>query len=211
MKIIGITGPSGSGKGVCCEYFCSLGIPCIDTDRVYHDLLLPPSKCAQELVARFGKEILRNDETVDRTKLATIVFSDTSGASLSDLNAIAHKFVKEKTLALLDEFQQQGKIAAVVDAPLLFEAEFDKFCDFTIAVLADRKTRLERIIKRDALSHEKAEARLAAQKEDAFYIEKADHILYNDGNTQDLNTILASTLTKESVSKKTQIKKRRSK
>ena len=200
MKIIGITGPSGSGKGVCCEYFRSIGIPCIDTDQVYHDLLLPPSPCAKELALRFGKDIMREDQTVDRPRLASLVFSDESGRAAEDLNHIAHKYVKEKTLELLDRFRNENYRAAVVDAPLLFEAEFDKLCDFTISVLAKRDTRLERIMKRDTLSREKAEERISAQKEDAFYKEKADYVLQNDGECQKLYPILSAILFKENVS-----------
>ncbi len=200
MKIIGITGPSGSGKGVCCDYFRSLGIPCIDTDRVYHDLLLPPSPCAEELALRFGKDILREDQTVDRPRLASLVFSDESGRAAEDLNHIAHKYVKEKTLVLLDGFRTKNHRAAVVDAPLLFEAEFDRFCDFTISVLAKRDIRLERIMKRDALSREKAEERISAQKEDAFYTSKANYVLHNDGECQKLYPILSAILAKENVS-----------
>lgn len=197
MKIIGITGPSGSGKGVCCEYFDSLGIPCIDTDRVYHDLLLPPSECATELASRFGQDILKDNRTVDRQRLAAIVFSDASGKAVEDLNRISHKYVKEKTLSLLEEFQRKEKRVAVVDAPLLFEAEFDTFCDFTIAILANREQRLDRIMKRDMLSREKATARISAQKCDDFYISRANYILYNDGERNKLYPLLSSILEKE--------------
>ena len=204
MKIIGLTGPSGSGKGLCCEYFRSIGIPCIDTDQVYHDLLLPPSECAKELVSRFGHNILKEDQSIDRKKLAAIVFSDTSGKAVEDLNHISHKYVKDKTLALLDQFKEQQNDAAVVDAPLLFEAEFDKFCDFSIAVLADREKRLERIMMRDMLSTETANARLSAQKNDDFYICQANHILYNNGEREDVYASLADILRGENISEDTQ-------
>lgn len=206
MKIIGLTGPSGSGKGVCCEYFRTLGIPCIDTDAVYHDLLLPPSPCANELAERFGHDILRGDGTLDRQRLAAIVFLDPSGTSAKDLNAISHKYVKEKTLALLDELRAEGKLAAVVDAPLLFEAEFDKFCDFTIAILADRDIRLNRIVARDSLSREKANARISAQKNDEFYCERANYTFFNNSERNDIFPILLNILKKESVSFGTQLK-----
>ncbi len=200
MKIIGLTGPSGAGKGLCGEYFRSIGIPCIDTDKVYHDLLLPPSACAKELAARFGQDILREDKTVDRKRLATIVFSDESGRSAADLNAISHKYVKEETLSLLADFRAKGKRAAVVDAPLLFEAEFDKFCDFSIAILAKRELRLSRIMERDSLSREKANERLSAQKSDDFYISRADYTLCNDGEIDKLYPFLLAILNKENVS-----------
>ncbi|MBE6661740.1 MAG: dephospho-CoA kinase [Ruminococcaceae bacterium] len=203
MKIIGLTGPSGAGKGLCDEYFRAVGIPCIDTDKVYHDLLIPPSQCADELANRFGQEIRNPDQTINRQKLASIVFSDKSGKAAKDLNAISHKYVRKKTLALLEEFRVEAKSAAVVDAPLLFEALFDRFCDFTIAVLAEREIRAARIMKRDTLSREKADERIAAQQKDEFYRSKAKYTLYNDGEKNELFLSLADILTKESVSLET--------
>ncbi len=200
MKIIGLTGPSGAGKGLCDEYFHSVGIPCIDTDKVYHDLLIPPSQCADELVERFGKEIRNTDQTIDRKRLASIVFSDKSGDAAKDLNTISHKYVREKTLTLLEEFHAAQKSAAVVDAPLLFEASFDNFCDFTIAVLAERELRATRIMKRDTLSREKADERIAAQQKDEFYRSKAKYTLYNNGEKNELFSLLTDILTKENVS-----------
>ncbi|MBO5305748.1 MAG: dephospho-CoA kinase, partial [Clostridia bacterium] len=183
-----------------CEHFNALGIPCIDTDKVYHNLLIPPSKCADELADRFGREILREDKTVDRKKLASIVFSDQSGRSAEALNKISHKYVKEKTVLMLDDFRKQGKAAAVVDAPLLFEAEFEKFCDLTIAILAERELRLERIMTRDMLSREKANERISAQKPDDFYRCKASYTLYNNKECEELFSSLDRILEKENVS-----------
>ena len=200
MKIIGLTGPSGAGKGLCDAYFRAVGIPCIDTDAVYHDLLVPPSACADELVARFGPEIQNADQTIHRKKLASLVFSDKSGKAAKDLNAIAHKYVREKALALLEDFRAAKKEAVVVDAPLLFEAHFDAFCDFTIAVLADRELRTSRIMKRDTLSKEKAGERILAQPQDDFYMANAKYIQYNNGDKNDLFASLTNILTKENVS-----------
>ena len=75
MKIIGLTGPSGAGKGFCYRLFSKFDIPCIDTDDVYHKLLIPPSECVNELENIFGKEILDSNGYVDRKILAKIVFS----------------------------------------------------------------------------------------------------------------------------------------
>jgi dephospho-CoA kinase len=200
MKVIGLTGPSGAGKGVCDIYFQEHGISYIDTDKVYHDLLLPPSACAMELACQFGSDIIRDDQTLDRSKLASIVFSDVTGNSLQKLNEISHRYVKEKTLSLLDTLRSQGARAAVVDAPLLFEASFDSFCDFTIAILADRDIRLQRIMSRDSLSREKALERICAQKDDQYYISRANYTLYNNQDQTTLYQSLLDILSKESVS-----------
>ncbi len=206
MKVIGLTGPSGAGKGVCDIYFQKQSISYIDTDKVYHDLLVPPSPCAMELARQFGSDIIHDDQTLDRQKLASIVFSDQTGESLQKLNEISHRYVKEQTLSILDCLRLQGAKAAVVDAPLLFEAKFDAFCDFTIAILADRDIRLQRIMERDSLSREKAIERIRAQKDDQYYISRAHYTLYNNRDQASLHESLSDILTKENVSIDTQEK-----
>ncbi len=199
MRIIGLTGPSGSGKGALGEIFASVDIPSIDTDKVYHELLLPPSACFDELVGEFGTSILC-DGHIDRKTLANIVFSDTTSTLQNKLNAIAHKYVIEKTWQILAEYEKQGKIATVIDAPLLIEAGIDKKCDFNICVLADKELRKMRIIKRDCLSEEAAEMRLAAQKTDEFYISATNYALYNNGNLDSLRDSLLDILKTEGIS-----------
>ncbi len=198
MRIIGLTGPSGSGKGALGEIFETVGIPCIDTDKVYHELLIPPSACVNELVNKFGDIVLR-DGLIDRKKLAEIVFSDKSGKLQKKLNAITHKYVIKQTWEILAEYEKQGKTATVIDAPLLIEAGIDKKCDFNICVLADKELRKMRIIKRDCLSEEAAEMRLAAQKTDEFYISATNYALYNNGNLDSLRDSLLGILKTEGL------------
>lgn len=180
MKIIGVTGPSGAGKGVCCEFLLKNGFPWIDTDQVYHSLIERPSSCVSELVSAFGKEIVNAVGGVDRSTLASIVFSDSTKRKVELLNSITHKFVYDETLRLLDVYKKTGAMAVVVDAPLLFEAGFDRMCDFCISVVAPPDVRLERIMARDGISRERAEARIAAQKTDDYYISRSKYTITNN-------------------------------
>ena len=199
MKIIGLTGPSGAGKGFCSPIFAEFNIPCIDTDDVYHKLLTPPSPCVDELCSRFGKSILNEQKGVDRKKLASVVFSDETKKSLNDLNSITHKFVLRKSREIIERYKVSGVSAVVIDAPLLFESEFDKDCDFTISVLAESSTRLNRIIARDNLTKDAALMRIKAQKPDEFYVSRSNYVLYNDSSCDSLRTKLTEILRKESV------------
>ena len=199
MKIIGLTGPSGAGKGFCYGYFKSRAIPCIDTDDVYHKLLIPPSACVDELVKNFGTEILTHSNTVDRKTLAEIVFSDKTHSKLKTLNTITHKYVIEKTKELLNCYRTSGAKAAVIDAPLLFEADVDKMCDFTIAVISDTALRLERIIKRDAITKEAAQKRIESQNPADFYTSRATYSVVNDADADRLYKQLECILKKEAV------------
>ncbi len=200
MKIIGLTGPSGAGKGCCNEFFRKHGIPCLDTDQIYHNLLIPPSPCTNELVENFGETILNPDGTVNRSQLAFIVFGEKSGTAVKKLNQITHKYVLKETLSLIEQCRAQKAPTVVIDAPLLFEASFDRFCDFCIAILAKKEIRLHRITERDHITEEKAMARIEAQPEDAFYFNRAKYTVYNNNGLQTLFHELHLILISENVS-----------
>lgn len=186
MLIIGLTGPSGGGKGTVASLFAPHGILSIDTDKVYHKLLIPPSPCLDALSARFGKEILFPDGTLNRKALAAHVFAPNHGQELEDLNRITHGYVLDVTRRCCRELASQGCVGVFVDAPLLFESGFDKECDTTLAVLADPDLRLTRIMGRDGLTPAQARARMEAQKPDAYYLQRARHVIYNNGTTEAL-------------------------
>lgn len=186
MLIIGLTGPSGGGKGTVSTLFAEFGIPSVDTDRVYHDLLIPPSPCLDALVERFGRQILNPDGSLDRKALAAWVFAEEHEQELLDLNTITHRFVLDVVREICAELAQKDCPAVLVDAPLLFESGFDGECDQTLAILADPDVRLCRIMARDKISLPAARARLNAQKTDDFYIKQADHVIHNNGAPDDL-------------------------
>jgi dephospho-CoA kinase len=117
MLVIGLTGPTGAGKGVVANLFASFGLPILDADQIYHALLVPPSACLEELVLRFGAEILCQDGTLNRRALASLVFD--SPKELADLNEIAHRHVMQTVRAKLEELRTQQVAAAVLDAPQL--------------------------------------------------------------------------------------------
>ena len=199
MKIIGLTGPSGAGKGFCYSFFETHGIPCIDTDDVYHKLLIPPSDCVDELVKNFGKTILSDSREIDRKKLANIVFSDATHKKLDTLNSITHKYVIEKTKAFLETYQKENRIAAVIDAPLLFEARIEKICNFTIAVISKKDLRLNRIMVRDGITEEAAKMRIDAQKSSDYYTSNATYTVTNNSDIESLNSQLKIILKKEAI------------
>jgi dephospho-CoA kinase len=188
MKIIGLTGQSGSGKGTLAALFFEAGIPVVDADAVYHKLLIPPSPCLDELRTEFTDDILNPDGTLNRPVLAALVFdcSDAGKARLRRLNEITHRYVTERTVVLLDGYAAQGNKTAVIDAPLLIEAGLHQRCDRVIAVLADRDVRVDRLMARDGLDRERVLARLDAQPDVSFYIDHADILVYNNGTEQDL-------------------------
>ena len=184
MLVIGLTGPTGSGKGTIAELFAGFGLPVIDADTVYHALLEPPSACLDELVAHFGERILTPLGTLDRRALGAIVFS--SEEELSRLNAITHKHVMRKIRTLLEELRSRDTLAAVLDAPQLFEAGADSDCNVIVSVLATPALRLERIMRRDGISEDAAHARMQAQRSDAFFRAHSDYVIENNESPEHL-------------------------
>ena len=181
MKIIGLCGGSGSGKGTACAFFNDLGVKSIDTDRLYHSIISTDSECAKELVEAFGTEIKANPG-IDRAKLRKVVFS--SKESLALLNDITHRHILSEVRSIIKD--QMDGIGIIIDAPLLFESGFDKECDVTVAVIADEHVRIDRIMKRDGISEEIAKARIASQIPSEELIRRCDYTLRNDTTEQEL-------------------------
>lgn len=186
MLIIGLTGPTGAGKGTVAACFAAHGVPSIDTDAVYHGLLVPPSACLDELRARFGGGVFAEDGTLDRRAMAGLVFAPEHEADHEDLNRITHRFVLDRVRGICRELEAAGAFAVLVDAPLLFESGFDSECGTTLAVLADPDVRLTRIMARDGLPPAAAISRLRAQKPDDYYTSRAACIIRNDGSPAEL-------------------------
>jgi len=182
MHIYGITGPSGSGKSILSQYMTKNGVAHIDADRVYHELLVPPSKVLDALKSAFGDKILAADGTLDRKALSAIVFNDKEKLSL--LNKTVLDFVLEEIRRMIKALEKDGFSAVAVDAPTLIESGFHKECDTVISVLSPKELRIERIMARDGFSREKAAERTNAQKTDEFYEEHSDIILMNDGDVE---------------------------
>ena len=196
FPILGLTGPSGAGKGVVAQHLRDAhGFAWIDTDAVYHDLTSSPSACLDELRAAFGDGVIK-DGALHRPALAAIVFSPDAKDKLELLNRITHKHVLAVTEQRIEQARHDGATGAIIDAPLLFESGADATCTHTLAVLADKETRLARIMARDNLSAEAAQKRLDAQKTDDYYCERADFIIKNNGDIQSVQTY-ADALVKE--------------
>ncbi|MBQ2719308.1 MAG: dephospho-CoA kinase [Clostridia bacterium] len=188
MLTIGLCGGSGTGKNLVEAMLQRLGIPGLDTDLVYHRLIGAPSPLTRELSHRFGNGILTAEGAVDRPRLREIVFSDGAEGerALADLNRMTHAAVLTECRAWLEEQRQQGAVAALINAPLLFESGFHTECDLSVGVVAEEAVRLDRLVNRDGLSTEEAKRRLSHQCSEAFLRESCDIILENNGTEDEL-------------------------
>lgn len=189
MKIIGLCGGSGSGKGAVCSAFKRLDIPCIDTDAVYRQLTGGDSPCLRALADEFGREIISADGSLDRKKLASLVFfGDDADNKRLKLNEITHKFILDECRTRINAYAEEGKALAVIDAPLLFESGFDRECDILVCVVADRNIRISRIMSRDGISEQEASRRIDSQLDDKVLISKCHYVIYNNSDISSLTS-----------------------
>lgn len=161
MKVVGVTGNSGSGKSVISAILLEFGGFIIDADKIAHSVLLNGNRAYGDIIDNFGAEILNSDNEINRKKLGEIVFSDE--ALLKKLNEITHKHIVEEIKERVGYARKSGSEFIVIDAPLLIETGLDKICDEIWLVYADKEKRIERIMARDNISRNMAEARINSQ------------------------------------------------
>lgn len=186
MKILGLCGGSGSGKGLASMSFLSRGIPTLDTDALYHSMIEKDSECSRELISVFGESIKGKNGGINRIALREVVF-DRKGENLKTLDEISHRHILAECRKWIEEKRNEKRAAVVIDAPLLFESGFDSECDLIISVLASKEQRIKRIMERDRLTEKEAETRIRNQKSDEFLKANSDYVIYNDASKEELD------------------------
>ena len=182
-KIIGITGGIASGKSTVTNFLRQKGFQVVDADAVVHQLQRPGGRLYQLLVQHFGQEIILENGELNRPLLASLIFSNPEEREWS--KQTQGKIIREELAALRDQLTQTETVF-FMDIPLLFEQDYSAWFDETWLVYVDRDVQVERFMKRDHLSMEVAESRLAAQ----WSLEKkkdfASHVLDNNGSRDHL-------------------------
>ncbi|MBY7143839.1 dephospho-CoA kinase [Virgibacillus sp. NKC19-3] len=178
--IIGLTGSIASGKSTVSLMFDDLNIPVIDADKISREVVKPGEKAYDNIIHAFGEDILREDNTLDREKLGSIVFADEERRKT--LNRIVHPAVREKMLEQRDAYVQAEEPLVVLDIPLLFESKLTHFVDKVVVVYVEEKVQLQRLINRDGYTEEEAYQRIRAQIPIKEKAEKADAIINNNGD-----------------------------
>lgn len=177
MLVIGVTGQTGAGKGTVCERLRAAGCFHVDADKLVHTIYEKNTALLRTLAMEFGAEILDRDGALNRKALAGAAFA--SPERTEKLNSIVHPAVTVEIRKILEKEQKSGTKSVIIDAIALFESGADALCDFTAAVTAPEAIRKARIKVRDSLTEEEAVLRICAQKEEAFYTERADIVVRN--------------------------------
>ena len=182
--VIGLTGQSGAGKTTVCKVFDEKGFAIINADKIARSVMEKDSPCLAEAIECFGNDILNMDGTLNRQKLADIVFSDSE--KLTQLNAISYPYITSEILRMINKYRDENRKYVLIDAPTLFESRADDFCDLIISVTAPEKLRTERIAARDGLTGEQIKERFSSQHTEEFFINHSDFIIKNNNSVREL-------------------------
>jgi len=172
MLVVGLTGGISSGKSTVLRIFKNFGCRTIDADEIAHQLTRSGTKILREIVRKFGKEVLDKNGTLNRKRLAEIIFKDRQ--KRKSLNAIMHPKIIAEIKRRIKEFQKlvrrtkwgisgrKGNIL-LVDIPLLFEAKLEYLVDKIVLVYVPQKVQIERLRRDNNLTLEEAKTRIEAQ------------------------------------------------
>ena len=190
MRVIGVTGGIGSGKSTVSRILKDLGAFVIDADKISREIVHKGSEALKELAEYFGEGILDADGALDRRKLSAIVFEDCG--KLQALNNITHKYISKRIIIDLETLKgKEVSDIVAIDVPIPVKDGFLDVADEVWVVIADKETRLKRIMERSGLTVEEASGRISSQMSDEEFIKLADEVIYNNGPIEELEKSVA--------------------
>lgn len=185
MKIIGLTGGTGSGKTEVARCFSEKGIPVIDADGIGHKLIEPNGLAEQEVIRTFGKNI-KSGNSIDRSKLGAIVFADPP--ALQELNSITRPLIIEEIKRQCGDLEKAGHGVVVTDAAILADNTKECWLDSLIVVRASREQQCRRLVSDRGMTESEAYRRIDSQVPIEMKLQYADWTINNDGTVGDLRT-----------------------
>lgn len=179
MLRIGLTGPTGSGKSTVTALMRQWGgVEVLDGDAIAHEVNNSPA-CAAAIARAFPGVRLPGG-SIDRKALGAIVFSRPE--ELQRLVGITFPLILAECENRMEAFARTGARACVLDGPTLFESGGDRLCDVIVSVVTPREERLRRVLERDGITREAAEARMKNQHEDAYYTARSHFVITNSSD-----------------------------
>ncbi|MBF0779687.1 MULTISPECIES: dephospho-CoA kinase [unclassified Granulicatella] len=183
MYIVGLTGGIASGKTTVANILKTLDVPLCDTDELARKVVEKGSVGLEQVVSHFGKDILLEDNTLDRKKLADIIFNHAE--ERETLNRILHPLIFKEVNQWLDEQLEMQADVVIIDMPLLFEVGYDKQVDAVLSVFVQEDVQIERLISRNQYSYEEVKSRLYAQMPLIAKVKRSDYVIDNTGSVED--------------------------
>ncbi|WHY65937.1 dephospho-CoA kinase [Neobacillus sp. SuZ13] len=198
--VIGLTGGIASGKSTVSNFFKEMNITVVDADIEARLAVTKGETAYFKILAEFGEDILLADGEIDRPKLGSIIFHQVEKRQV--LNDIVHPEVRRRMKDKVETAKKNGEEVVVLDIPLLFESKLTYMVDKTLLVFVDNETQLKRLIARNNLSVEDAEARIHSQMPLSDKLRLADAVINNNGSVEDTKKQLLEILAQFGINKK---------
>ena len=200
MKVIGLTGGIGAGKSTVSSYLKEKGYLILDADAIAHEITAKGSPVLNQIADTFGREMILSDGTLDRKRLAAVVFSDAE--KKLQLEELTTKQVVKIISDRVEELRKKDEYDIIfVDAPLLFEAGVDAMTDLVWMVTADDEVRIARVMARDRANREDVLRRIANQMNNDEKIRRSQEVIDNSKGKDELYQQIESLLMKYAKSR----------
>lgn len=190
--VIGLTGGIASGKSTVSNMLKEMNITVVDADIEARLAVEKGEPAYHKIIAEFGHDILLDNEEINRQKLGSVIFHDAAKRQL--LNGIVHPEVRKRMYNKIEEASKVGAQVIVLDIPLLFESKLTHMVEKTILVYVDRDVQLKRLMERNSLSLEEAEARINSQMPLSDKVSLADAVIDNNGSVDETRKQLSEIL-----------------
>jgi dephospho-CoA kinase len=185
MKWFGLTGGIGTGKSTVSRMFAERGVAVVDADVIARQVVEPGEPALAALVEAFGPQVLRADGTLDRAALGAKVFQGEDGSARATLGGILHPAIAARTAAELDRLREAGAPMALYDAALIVENGLHLMMDGLVVVDAPPEVQRQRVVARDGLDEDAAQARIDSQLPAADKLRLATWVIDNGGSLDD--------------------------
>ena len=180
---LGITGGVGSGKSMVCDYLKDKGMTVVSTDELARKAVMPGSLAYDKIVSYFGKEILSPDGTLNRKALRGIITRDK--VKKEALERFVHPEVFVEMEKEFEASKKRRDPVIAVEVPLLFEAGMETFFDFVVTVTVKSDVKTKRLMSRDQITREEAEALMGIQMPEEQKLEKSNFVIDNNGSPEE--------------------------
>ncbi|KEA65374.1 Dephospho-CoA kinase [Marinobacterium lacunae] len=184
---VGLTGGIGSGKSAAARLFAEMGVPIVDADVVAREVVEPGSAALSSIADHFGAELLLDNGQLNRARLREIIFDDAEQKRW--LEALLHPLIRQR---IVEQLSQQGHDYLILVSPLLIESGQSQLVDLIVVVDVDEQTQLQRTISRDGVDRQQVERILAAQMPRQERCDRADYLIDNGGDFDQLRAQVES-------------------
>ena len=200
---IGVTGSAGAGKSLVCRIFRDLGLVTLDCDQIARQVTEPGQKAYGEILALFGRDVVREDRSLDRPRLRNLMVARPD--LRKRLEALLHPIILEELFFQMEAAEYPGEPACAAEVPLLFELDLKHHFDAVVTVVGDDRELIRRISGRDGVSRADAAGILDLQMSQAEKIRQSDYVVENRGTREALEDSVKNVYTamkKEFLTKK---------